>query len=302
MAEEITNTVANETQQANVANEENTVANQEPQDQVQNEEQKPVENSNQEEQGNQDEKPSEEPTEAPKPTVEELQAKLNEYQVREEEDRMIREKLGIQDVDPRTYEFMNIDQQIVNEGKQVYLRLCNDYGIDANPDKIDASIEALKQTDPAKAYEFQRKFEQLGNEVVGRRNAVKQQNAYYEVAKFEQEYQPILEASPALYNIMSQYVQSYSGQSPDMYNQLKGVMDIIMPAYQEAFNAGRQYALEDRAKKDTSQVQGGVATATTQTYTPGMVFTRDQIARMSTEEFAKYEKEISQQMREGKIQ
>ena len=208
----------------------------------------------------------------------------------------------IQDVDPRTYEFMNIDQQIVNEGKQVYLRLCNDYGIDANPDKIDASIEALKQTDPAKAYEFQRKFEQLGNEVVGRRNAIKQQNAYYEVTKFEQEYQPILEASPALYNIMSQYVQSYSGQSPDMYNQLKGVMDIIMPAYQEAFNAGRQYALEDRAKKDTSQVQGGVATATTQTYTPGMVFTRDQIARMSTEEFAKYEKEISQQMREGKIQ
>ena len=56
---------------------------------------------------------------------------------------------------------MNIDQQIVNEGKQVYLRLCNEYGIDANPANIDKSIEELKQTDPAKAYEFQRKFEKL---------------------------------------------------------------------------------------------------------------------------------------------
>lgn len=302
MAEEITNTVANETQEATIANEENTIANQEPQDTVQNEEQQPVENSNQEEQINQGEQPTEQPTEAPKPTVEELQAKLNEYQVRDEEDRMIREKLGMQDVDPRTYEYMNIDQQIVNEGKQVYLRLCNEYGIDANPNNIDASIETLKQTDPAKAYEFQRRFESLSNEVINKRNAIKNQNAYYEVTKFEQEYQPILEASPALYNIMAQYVQSYNGQSPNMYGQLKGVMDIIMPAYQEAFNAGRQYALEDKAKKDTSQVQGGVATATTQTYSPGMVFTRDQIAKMSTEEFAKYEKEISQQMREGKIQ
>ena len=86
------------------------------------------------------------------PTAEELKAKLREYEVREEEDRALREKLGLKDVDQATYNYMNLDQQIVNEGKQVYLRLCNEYGIDANPDKIDASVEALKQSDPAKAY------------------------------------------------------------------------------------------------------------------------------------------------------
>ena len=42
---------------------------------------------------------------------------------------------------------MNMDQQIVNEGKQVYLRLCNEYGIDANPSKIDASVAELKAKD-----------------------------------------------------------------------------------------------------------------------------------------------------------
>ena len=46
---------------------------------------------------------------------------------------------------------MNIDQQIVNEGKQVYLRLCNEYGIDANPEKLDASVKELMAKDPAKA-------------------------------------------------------------------------------------------------------------------------------------------------------
>ena len=298
--EAITNMVANETQTTQVT-EENTVANQEPQDDVQQtEQQPPVENSNEESNDGQDGGNQEEPPK--QQSVEELQAKLKEYEVREEEDRMLREQLGIGDVDQRTYNYMNIDQQIVNEGKQVYLRLCNEYGIDANPAKIDASVEALKQTDPAKAYEFQRKFEQLGNEVEYKRQVVQQQNNVYEVNKFEQDYNQLLNASPALTNIMSQYIQTYGNAGGNMYGQLKSVMDIILPAYQEAFNAGKQYALQDKARKDTSSVQGGIATANTQTYSPGMVFTREQIAKMSPDEFAKYEKDIQRQMIEGKIQ
>ena len=227
---------------------------------------------------------------------------MKEYELREEEDKMLREQLGIGNVDQQTFNYMNIDQQIVNEGKQVYLRLCNEYGIDANPSKIDASVEALKQSDPAKAYEFQRKFEQLGSEVEYKRQMVQQQNNVYEVNKFEQDYNQLLNASPALTNIMSQYIQTYGNAGGNMYGQLKSVMDIILPAYQEAFNAGKQYALQDKARKDTSSVQGGIATANTQTYSPNMVFTREQIAKMSPDEFAKYEKDIQRQMIEGKIQ
>lgn len=304
--EAITNTVANETPQVNVSAEENTVANQEPQGNVQQNEQQPtVENSNQEGnvEGNVQKEDGGNQTEPPKQqSVEELQAKLKEYELREEEDKMLREQLGIGNVDQQTFNYMNIDQQIVNEGKQVYLRLCNEYGIDANPSKIDASVEALKQSDPAKAYEFQRKFEQLGNEVEYKRQMVQQQNNVYEVNKFEQDYNQLLNASPALTNIMSQYIQTYGNAGGNIYGQLKSVMDIILPAYQEAFNAGKQYALQDKARKDTSSVQGGIATANTQTYSPNMVFTREQIAKMSPDEFAKYEKDIQRQMIEGKIQ
>lgn len=262
-----------------------------------------VENSNEGTQETVNEQVNEEQTteQTKQPTVEELQARLKEYEVRDEEDRMIRESLGISDIDQQTYNYMNLDQQIVNEGKQVYLRLCNEYGIDANPDKIDASVEELKKTDPAKAYEFQRRFENLGNEVEQKRGMVQQQNASYEVAKFANDYNQVLNSSPALTNILTEYVQNFIGSPVNMYGQLQNILEVIMPAYQEAFNAGKQYALQDKAKKDTSGVSGGVATANTQTYSPGNVFTREQIAKMSTEEFAKYEKEIQRQMIEGKI-
>ena len=299
MAEEITTPTASETQTVTTTAEENTVASQEPQvtDQEIANDSNTVENSNSE----QVETETEQGSTTHQPTVEELQAKIKEYEVRDEEDRKLRETLGIQDVDQQTYNLMNMDQQIVNMGKQQYLRLCNEYGIDADPSKIDASVKALKETDPAKGYEFERRFEQLGNEVVGKRQAVQQQNAYYEVSKFQNDFNQILSASPALNNVMAQYVQSY-GATPNMYNQLHNVMDIILPVYQEAYNAGKQFALQDKVKNDTSAVSGGVATQSTQTYAPGQVFTRDQLKHMSSDEFAKYEKAIRQQMLEGKIQ
>lgn len=302
MSEEITNAVDTTSQvDATASNDTNTVEDTVAQTEATDSE-GTVENGNDnttEEQGNVEQE-GEQTTEQKQPTIEELQAKLKEYEVRDEEDRMIREQLGLEDLDSRTYDFMNIDQQIVNEGKQVYLRLCNEYGIDANPNKIDASVEELKKTDPAKAYEFQRKFEQLGQEVEYKRGMVQQQNSMYEVNKFSNDYGQILNASPALTNIMTQYIENYGGTS-GVYQQLQNVLNTIMPAYQEAFNAGRQFALQDKAKKDTSGVSGGVATANTQTYTSGNVFTREQIAKMSDADFAKYEKEIQRQMIEGKI-
>ena len=300
MAEEITTTAASETQSVITAPEENTTVSQDPQVTTQEttDETNPVENGN--EQIEENNTQTTESTEQ-QPTVEQLQARIKEYEVKEEEDRKLRETLGIQDVDQQTFNLMNIDQQIVNVGKQQYLRLCNEYGIDADPSKIDASVKALKESDPAKGYEFERRFEQLGNEVTSKRHEVQRQNAIYEVSKFQNDYNQILNASPALTNVMAQYVQSY-GDTPNMYGQLHNVMDIILPVYQEAYNAGKQFALQDKAKNDTSAVQGGVATQNTSSYTSGQYFTRDQIKHMSPEEFAKHEAAIMQQMREGKIQ
>lgn len=296
MEDTITNNGVSETQESNVGNEENIATDQQTQEvdttqDVQEEQQPPVENSNQDQQ-----------SEETKPTYDELQSKLKEYQVREEEERVLKERLGLPDVDTQTYSYMNIDQQIVNEGKQEYLRLCNEYGVDANPQRIDASIAELKKTDPAKAYEFQRKFEILGNDVVGRRQAVQHQIAQYEINKFANDYGQLLNASPALNNVMTEYVGTYGNEGYGIYGQLQNVMDIMIPVYKEAFEAGKRFSLEDKAKKDTTQVQGGIATATGGSYQSGASFTREQIARMSPEEFAKNEKVIQRLMMEGKIQ
>ena len=296
MAEEITTTDASTTQTVEQTAEENTVDTTQ---ETQATEQANDAGSNDENSNNKEVKENEQTTQ--QPTIEELQAKLKEYEVRDEEDKLLREKLGLRDVDQQTYNYMNLDQQIVNEGKQVYLRLCNEYGIDANPDNIDKSVAELKQKDPAKGFEFERRFEQLGQEVAGRRQQIQQQNAYYEVSKFANDYGKILQASPALNNVMTQYVQSYGGSSGNMYNELQSVMDIIIPVCQEWYNAGKQNALQEKAKSDTSGVSGGVATANTTTYTSGQEFTREQISRMSPEEFAKNEKVIRQAMIEGKI-
>lgn len=292
----ITNTEDVTTQVADTqANEENSNTTEQQVDTQENTDEQVGESNIQSEEGNTGSTNNEK-----QPTVEELQKRIEQYELKEQEDRMLKEQLGLGDVDSQTYNYMNIDQQIVNEGKQVYLRLCNEYGVDANPANIDKSVEELKQTDPAKAYEFQRKFENLSNEIAGRRQVVQQQNAVYEVSKFANDYSQLLQAAPALENIVEQYVENYGGTG-DMYNQLKGVMEVILPAYQEAFNAGRQYAMQDKAVRDTSGVNGGVATANTQTYSSGSTFTREQISRMSYDEFVKNEKEIQRQMIEGKI-
>lgn len=299
MAEEITTTAPAETQPANQVAEENI--NQEPQTQPEGQEkQTEVVDENSNEQGNEvNGEGTQEPTQ---PTVEQLQAKIKEYEVRDEEEAKLKEALGLSDVDNETYNLMNMDQQIVNKGKQAYLRLCNAYGIDADPSKIDESVRALKEKDPAKGYEFERKFEQLGNEVVSKRQAVQQQNTAYEVNKFQNDYGKVLEISPAIKNVMAQYVGAYANNSNDMYNQLSNVMGLVLPIYQEAFEAGRNVALQGKAKADTSGVQGGIATQNTSSYSSGATFTREQIRKMSPEEFSKYEKVIEQQMREGKIQ
>ena len=295
MEETITNTTEVTTPETQGVEEVNTVANVETQDTQQEVVDNPVENSNENSESLKE--GEEQKTEL---TNEQLMARLKEYEVREEEDRMLREKLGLQDIDEQTYNFMTLDKQIVNSGKQEYLRLCNEYSIDANPNNIDASLEELKKVDPAKAYEFQRRFENLASDIETKRSYIQHENTVYEVTKFNNDYQPLLNASPALSNIFSQYIENYS-HTGNMYGQLKGVMDVILPAYQEAFEAGKMFALQDRAKADTSAVSGGVATANTNAYRPGTTFTREQIAKMSTDEFKKYEQVIAQQIREGKI-
>ena len=297
--ENITTQSTMETQQTSV--EENTQVD-ETTSQQQEQVNEDVENSNNEQvEDTQHEVVEQSKQQVQEPTPEELKAKLKEYQVKEEEEKLLRESLGLKDIDSQTYNYMNMEDQIVNEGKQRYLRLCTEYGVDANPNNIDASIEELKKNDPAKGYEFLRKFENLGAEIQNKRQYVQQEVSRYEINKFGNEYNDLLNASPALKNIVGNYVNSFGNQG-DIYNQLQNVMNVVLPAYQEAFEAGKRFAMQDKAKSDKSQIVGGISTQSTPTYTKDTVFTRDQLRHMSSEEFSKNEKAIRQAMIEGRIQ
>lgn len=299
MDNEITNTVATETQTTPVA-EENTQAT-DPQVDGQEGVNQQVENSNGEETENNVVDTTQQINTVVEPTTEELKAKLKEYEVKAEEEKLLRESLGLSDVDSQTYNYMNIEQQVINEGKHEYLRLCTEYGIDANPEKLDASINLLKEKDPAKGYEFLHKLERLHDAVGSKRQYVQQQVSNYEIGKFQSEYNDLLNVSPALNNIVASYVNNFAGNG-NIYGQLHNVMDIVLPAYQEAFEAGKRFALGDKAKTDKSAVTGGIATNPTATaYAGGDTFTREQIAKMSTEEFTKHEATIRRLMMEGKL-
>ena len=202
--ENITTQSTTETQQTSV--EENTQVD-ETTSQQQEQVNEDVENSNNEQvEDTQNEVVEQSKQQVQEPTPEELKAKLKEYQVKEEEEKLLRESLGLKDIDSQTYNYMNIEDQIVNDGKQRYLKLCTEYGIDANPNNIDASIEELKQKDPAKGYEFLRKFENLGAEINGKRQYVQQEVSRYEINKFSNEYNDLLSASPALNNIVGKII------------------------------------------------------------------------------------------------
>lgn len=236
------------------------------------------------------------------PSVEELQTKLKEYEVNKEEEAKLKERLGIkEDIDDKTLGLLNIDSQIINQGKQEYLRLCNQYGVNADPDKVTQSLDELKKTDPAKGYEFERRIELLGQDISSKRGQVAQQKYVNDVTKFVGQYQQILDSSPVINNIISDYVESNVG-SNNISGELDNIMGLISAVYNEAMEVGKQLALTDKAKTDTSKVTGGVATANSTTYTGEQLFTRDQIKKMSSAEFAKNEKVIMQQMAEGKIQ
>jgi len=242
------------------------------------------------------------PSTQPQLSVEELQTKVKEYEVREEEQRLLRERLNIpEEVDDTSFDLMTIDGQIVNKGKVAYFNLCNEYGINADPNSVAKSLEDLKQKDPAKGYEFERRIELLNRDVTAQRSQVTEQQYQYSVGKFVEQHKDIIQSSPVIHGLVSDYVQGNYGKSENIYGELNELISIASAVMREGIEIGQKYALQSKAKSDTSGVEGGLATAITSTHTSGKIFTRGEIDRMSLAEYTKYEPQIKEQASKGLI-
>lgn len=250
-----------------------------------------------------------EPTEAP-PTdtqntevnQQELDRKLREYEIQQQEQQALRQRLGIDDnVSDEQVSLINMEQRVVNQGKTAYLDLCNKYGVDSNPATLDATVAELKKTDPAKGYEFERAVERLTEDINNKKAQIANYQYNSSVQQFAREYGEVLNASPSLNNALTQVAQA-NYNNPYIYETLKGTMDYLTAIYSEAYQYGLQNKAIEDAKKDTSGVEGSITKDINQYQPTSKTFTAQDIANMSQSEFEKNYDTIMRLYAEGKIQ
>lgn len=251
----------------------------------------------------------EQPTDATNlPNAEEdvnaLKKQLEEYRLRDEEVRQLSERLGTDRVpDVQIFEAQRNLDILDNQAQQAYITLCNQFGVDYRPDKIEASANELKAKDPQKFYELQNRIEKLDSLVTQKRNEANQFIRQRELNLALAKHQQILNASPMLQQQLNSYLRNANIDNP--MQQIDMFVDMAQAIQREAFEYGKIFTQQESLKQqqNPNNVLNNTVMATNQSYSgqAPKIFTRAEIANMSQSEFEKYEKEIDQAVREGRI-
>ena len=221
----------------------------------------------------------------PQQTQEELARKLKEYELKEQEQEALKRRLGLDDsYDNDEANLINMEQAIINRGKRQYLDLCTKYGVDANPDTIEQTVQNLKVTDPAKGFQLERDIENLSYIVNAQKNEIVNYQYQNALNKFYNDNIELLQASPELSNVLGIVAQQNYG-NPNVYNELSGTLNYLSRIYGEAFAYGQKYSSMENARKDTSGVEGSITNDVNQVTRSDKTYTREQIANMSQDEF-----------------
>ena len=231
-----------------------------------------------------------------KPEVsDEIQKKLDrlaEYEVKEKELSDLKDRLGVKDT-VQDNQVFSAQQQLAiveNQAQQEYIRLCNKYGVDYRPDKIDASGKELLEKDPKAFYELRYQLEGLNNQIEAKRHEVetfvqqRELNAAYERNK------QVFEASPAISRVVKEYVDA--GASPA---DIDGIVRSGLSIAQEAYEMGRQAALNEKAKVDPAKILNNNTISQQSQSTPVVEdkkYTLADIEAMDIETYKAHQKEI----------
>ena len=217
---------------------------------------------------------------------------MAEYEVKEKELSDLKDRLGVKDT-VQDNQVFSAQQQLAiveNQAQQEYIRLCNQYGVDYRPDKIDASGKELLEKDPKAFYELRYQLEGLNNQIEAKRNEVnafvtqRELNAAYERNK------QVFEASPAISRVVKEYVDA--GASPA---DIDGIVRSGLSIAQEAYEMGRQAALNEKAKVDPAKVLNNNTISQQSQSTPvveNKPFTLQDVANMDIETYKAHQKEI----------
>ena len=193
---------------------------------------------------------------------------------------------------------------INNQAQQAYIKLCNKYGVDYRPENIEKSGQELLEKNPQAYYELKYELERLESTVVSNRaevaDFIQQRNTQIALAA----HKDMLSASPALMTAVQNYMNTYRPENPQA--AVNELIQMAAPMYKEAFEMGKLYAQQEALKQaanNPANVLNSNTMVNNNSYSgqAPKVFTREEIQKMDDATFAKYEKEIDRQIKEGLI-
>ena len=227
--------------------------------------------------------------------------RLEEYEVRDKELQDLKTKLGsqAQNEDNLIFGAKRELALLENQAQQEYIKLCTQFGVDYNPDKIDASAQQLLENNPKAYYELTYRLQGLEQQVAARRNEVTNFIAQRDISLAMERNKSILDASPAINNVVRTLVSEGGIDG----SQIDNIIQYGMLVAREAFEMGRQASAEAAAKPSPSQVLNNnvIAQQATSALPTGKELTMADVAAMSVEEYAKNEALIDKLYAEGKL-
>ena len=225
----------------------------------------------------------------------EIQKKLDrlaEYEVKEKELNDLKGRLGVQDnvIDNQVFSAQQQLAIVENQAQQEYIRLCNEYGVDYRPDKIDASGKELLEKNPQAFYELRYKLEGLNNQLEIKRNEVNNFIQQRDINSAILRNKQVFDVSPATKNVVNHYIQQGATGT-----DIDEIVNFTKAIQQEAFEMGRQYALQEKAKANPAKVLNNT-TISQQTQSTSVVenkpFTLEDIKNMDAATYEAHKAEI----------
>lgn len=233
-----------------------------------------------------------------------LKRQLEEYRLKEEELKNLSQRLGTDkqgDVQiAAAYQQLDI---VNNQAQQAYIQLCNEFGVDYRPDRIEASAKELLEKNPQGYYDLQYRLNQLDTIVENKRAEVGNYIYQRQMQAAHAKYNQVLNASPAMANAMNAYLGANQGHNP--IELMDGFMELATPMYREAFEYGKLYAQQEamKAAQQPAQVLNNntITTNTTHSVDLPTTLTLADVEKMDVKTYAKNAALIDKLYAEGKL-
>lgn len=245
-----------------------------------------------------------EPSNETSDDVTELRRQLDEYKLKEEELLNLSQRLGTDKQGDTQIAAAYQQLEIVNnQAQQAYIQLCNEFGVDYRPDKIEASAKELLEKNPQGYYDLQYRLNQLDTIVENKRAEVGNFIYNRQLQAANNKYANVLNASPAMKEALNAYMGVNRNINP--IEAMDGFMNLAAPMYREAFEYGKLYAQQEaiKAAQQPKEILNNntIATSTSHTIDTPPTLTLADVEKMDIKTYAKNAALIDKLYAEGRL-